>query len=143
VQPGAVPTVHGPRPAAAVRPAWRHRPGRSAGQPRHRRARRNLARPRTAALTMPEALPAPDDPRVRLAAERTLLAWVRTGLSLMGFGFVVARFGLFLHELAAARGQAIQNRGGSLWIGIGLVALGVIVLLVSAGRYREYSAALP
>jgi putative membrane protein len=31
-----------------------------------------------------------------LAAERTFLAWIRTGLALMGFGFVVARFGLFL-----------------------------------------------
>ena len=37
-----------------------------------------------------------------LAAERTLLAWIRTGLALMGFGFVVARFGLFLQELQAA-----------------------------------------
>ena len=34
-----------------------------------------------------------------LAAERTLLAWIRTGLALMGFGFVVARFGLFLQQL--------------------------------------------
>lgn len=33
-----------------------------------------------------------------LASERTLLAWVRTGLALMGFGFVVARFGMFLGE---------------------------------------------
>jgi uncharacterized membrane protein YidH (DUF202 family) len=52
----------------------------------------------------------PDDPRVPLAAERTLLAWVRTGLALMGFGFVVARFGLFLHELAAARGGLRASR---------------------------------
>jgi len=37
-----------------------------------------------------------------LAAERTLLAWIRTGLALMGFGFVVARFGLFLQQLRAA-----------------------------------------
>ena len=44
------------------------------------------------------------DPRVPLAAERTLLAWVRTGLGLMGFGFVVARLGLFLRELAMQRG---------------------------------------
>ena len=39
------------------------------------------------------------DPRVRFAAERTLIAWIRTGLSMMGFGFVVARFALFLKEL--------------------------------------------
>ena len=38
----------------------------------------------------------PEDPRTRLAGERTLLAWVRTGLAKMGCGFVVARFGLFL-----------------------------------------------
>ena len=34
-----------------------------------------------------------------LAAERTMLAWIRTGLALMGFGFVVARFGLFLQQI--------------------------------------------
>ena len=44
-----------------------------------------------------------EDPRVRFAIERTLLAWVRTGLALMGFGFVVARFGLFLREIEAVR----------------------------------------
>jgi Domain of unknown function (DUF202) len=41
----------------------------------------------------------PVDIREHLAAERTLLAYVRTGLALMGFGFVVARFGLFLREI--------------------------------------------
>jgi putative membrane protein len=45
----------------------------------------------------------PDDPRVRFAGERTLRAWVRTALELMGFGFVVTRFGVFLHELAPLR----------------------------------------
>ena len=44
-----------------------------------------------------------EDPRVPLAAERTFLAWIRTGLALMGFGFVVARFGLFLRELTAVQ----------------------------------------
>ena len=38
-----------------------------------------------------------------LAAERTFLAWIRTGLALMGFGFVVTCFGLFLQELQVAR----------------------------------------
>jgi putative membrane protein len=36
------------------------------------------------------------DPRFYMAAERTFLAWIRTGIAFMGFGFVVARFGLFL-----------------------------------------------
>ena len=70
----------------------------------------------------------PDDPRVPLAAERTLLAWVRTGLALLGFGFVVARFGLFLHEVAAARGgPAEPPPGRSLRIGAALIALGVVM----------------
>ena len=47
-----------------------------------------------------------------LAAERTLLAWIRTGLALMGFGFVVARFGLFLQQIQLVeRGQTAHNGG--------------------------------
>ena len=55
-----------------------------------------------------------DDPRVYFAAERTLLAWVRTGLAMMEFGFVVARFGLFLRELASERGGGRPNTQPSL-----------------------------
>jgi putative membrane protein len=70
----------------------------------------------------------PADARVYFAAERTLLAWVRTSLAMMGFGFVVARFGLFLHEMAAARGVTPPaHQGFSLWLGTALVVLGVAV----------------
>ena len=61
-----------------------------------------------------------------LAAERTLLAWVRTGLALMGFGFVVARFGLFLQEFQVVQHtQPAQSYGFSLWFGTALIAVGV------------------
>ena len=74
-----------------------------------------------------------DDPRVLWAAERTLLAWIRTGLSMMGFGFLVARFGLFLREMALMRTSGEEPRPGlSLWIGTGLVLLGVIVNFLAA-----------
>jgi putative membrane protein len=86
-------------------------------------------------MSSPTTEPA-DDPRVPLAAERTLLAWVRTGLALMGFGFVVARFGLFLHELAATRGAPGEPPSGlSRWVGAALIGLGVVVNVLAAVRH--------
>ncbi len=78
------------------------------------------------------------DPRVLFAAERTLLAWIRTGLAMMGFGFVVARFGLFLRELAALRGPTVaQEHLGSAWAGIALVLLGAIINVVAPIQYAR------
>ncbi len=77
-----------------------------------------------------------NDPRVLFAAERTFLAWIRTGLALMGFGFVVARFGIFLQQIMLDRGlEPARSSGFSVVLGVCLVAIGVAVFLASAWRY--------
>jgi putative membrane protein len=87
--------------------------------------------------------PEPKDPRVYFAAERTILAWIRTGLSLMGFGFVVARFGLFLRQSAAASNAAdVKSYGFSIWVGTAMVLAGVFVNLTSAIRHAQIIAGL-
>jgi putative membrane protein len=68
-----------------------------------------------------------------LAAERTFLAWIRTGLALMGFGFVVARFGLFLQQVQVLRAVVPRHSYGlSLWFGTALIAAGVVLTVVAA-----------
>jgi len=80
-----------------------------------------------------------------MAAERTFLAWIRTGLELMGVGFAVARFGLFLREIRSSQThETAEATGLSEWSGVALVALGVLVTLSATVRHfqlvRELSA---
>lgn len=77
-----------------------------------------------------------NDPRVFFAAERTLLAWTRTGIALMGFGFVIERFGLFLHMFVATEGKEWQ-RDSSFWVGIRFILLGALVQFSSVAQYRS------
>jgi putative membrane protein len=78
------------------------------------------------------------DPRVYFAAERTFLAWIRTGLGLVGVGFAVSRFGLFLRQLGASElHHPMQTTGLSVWSGVSLVALGVIVIISSIVRHIQ------
>ena len=82
--------------------------------------------------------PAEQDPRVYFAAERTFLACIRTGLGLMGIGFAVSRFGLFLRQLTIAETHVTPRTPAlSLWSGITLVTLGVIVNLSAALRHLQ------
>jgi putative membrane protein len=86
------------------------------------------------------------DPRVFFAAERTLLAWIRTGLTVMGFGFVVARFGLFLKLVAVqhiAAQAPINASPFSSIVGITLVVVGAATLAFAGTQHRKYVAALP
>jgi putative membrane protein len=77
-----------------------------------------------------------NDPRIYFAAERTLLAWIRTGLATIGLGFVVARFGLFLRLMR--EGPEAPELFGSTLIGVGLVALGSIAMAVAAWQHGAY-----
>jgi len=77
-----------------------------------------------------------EDPRVLFAAERTLLAWVRTAITLMGFGFVVAKFGLYLHLIAGHQPSPVQE-AAALVIGIALVGFGVATSIMSALQYQR------
>ncbi|MBA3936460.1 MAG: DUF202 domain-containing protein [Planctomycetes bacterium] len=81
------------------------------------------------------------DPRVFFAAERTLLAWVRTGATAIGLGFMVARFGLFLRYLAHDPALGAKE-GASTAIGVLLVVVGSLLCLLSALQFRRFAAAL-
>ena len=78
----------------------------------------------------------PSGPADYLAAERTFLAWIRTGLALMGFGFVVARFGLFLRALEiGAPNLQLRLPGISPWFGTALIVVGIVVNVWSTWSY--------
>lgn len=78
----------------------------------------------------------PDGAQTRdhLANERTLLSWTRLGLAISTFGFVVARFGLFLRELSGTRAPA-RSAHLSEWLGVVLVLAGPFLAVMAAARF--------
>ena len=74
--------------------------------------------------------------------ERTFLAWVRTSVALMGFGFLVARFAFWIREYALEAGQRVTRTAVWPWLGFGMVVVGVFVCVMAAVRHREYVHAL-
>jgi Predicted membrane protein len=78
------------------------------------------------------------DPRIYFAAERTLLAWLRTGLAVIGLGFVVARFGLFLRMLGQPHNPASPSPW-SLAIGVFFVILGAVMVGGAARQHARFT----
>lgn len=78
-------------------------------------------------------------PSDHLANERTFLAWIRTSIALMGFGFVVVKFSLFVRQLSlAVTGHAVTpTKGFSGVIGMCLVAIGALTALIGYLRYKR------
>jgi putative membrane protein len=76
-----------------------------------------------------------------LQLETSLLVWTRTSLSLMGFGFVVARFGLFLREISEAGGAILTPHPTLAALntvtGTVLIVLGVVVQVISVWSHRR------
>ena len=78
-----------------------------------------------------------------LANERTFLAWIRSALALLGLGFVVAKFGFWLRQIALLESHhSASGSGGSLVIGLGLLAFGALTAGVGLLRYRTARHAL-
>jgi len=82
----------------------------------------------------------PENAREHLANERTLLAWIRTSIGIMAFGFVVVKFSLFVKQISLLLGKNASipsQHGYSSVVGILLVALGAIILLFSYIKYKQ------
>jgi len=83
-----------------------------------------------------------DDPRVYFAAERTLLAWQRSAIALMGLGFVIERFGLFMQLVAPDHPLPHAQSALSLYIGVGFILIGACTALLSAGQFLVFCQSL-
>jgi putative membrane protein len=79
------------------------------------------------------------NPSDHLANERTFLAWIRTSIAIMGFGFVVVKFALFIKQISlvlTTKQTVLPGKGYSTQIGILLVAVGAFMAMYSYLRYR-------
>jgi putative membrane protein len=82
-----------------------------------------------------------DEYRMFLQLDTSLLVWLRTSLGLMGFGFVIARFGLFLREIAQVNQVNVQPHPwltqANTFTGTGLIVLGIVALLIAVWNHRQ------
>jgi putative membrane protein len=115
----------GHTPGQGGTPSWTFRPAREGP----------LVRPTRVSPRGPSTGPVPDSLSDHLANERTFLAWVRTSIAVMGLGFIVARFGLFLREFST--GSSASPSLGSELVGVLLVLLGSLLVGLAGFRFRR------
>lgn len=85
------------------------------------------------------------DPRVFFAAERTLLAWLRTGITIIAIGLVVSRFGLFMQFVLRSGdgpGPSRASIGSSATLGLAFVLVGSLAIVFAALQHKRYLATL-
>ena len=71
-----------------------------------------------------------------LANERTFLAWIRTSVTILSFGFVVAKFDLGLRDIRARAGSQTRQNVSGMWMGVALIVLGALLSVLAAWRYH-------
>ena len=79
----------------------------------------------------------PNRARDHLANERTFLAWVRTGVATIVFGFAIGRFSIAIRELLQAQGKSPSTPGVTAWLGMVATVGGVLLILAGLSRYRR------
>ena len=75
--------------------------------------------------------------RDHLANERTFLAWVRTSVAIVVFGFAIGRFAIAMRQLAAFQGHASKTTGLSVWMGMSSILAGIAMVVAGLMRYRK------
>jgi putative membrane protein len=74
--------------------------------------------------------------RDHLANERTFLAWIRTGVATIVFGFAIGRFAIALEEFLRLQGRSTHTPGLTVWLGIISIVFGVVLVFAGLFRYR-------
>ena len=82
-------------------------------------------------------MPENNNARDHLANERTFLAWIRTGVATIVFGFAVGRFSIALQEFLQFEGKKVSTPGLTAWLGMISIVAGVLLIVAGLYRYRQ------
>ena len=72
--------------------------------------------------------------RTRLSIERTMMSWIRTAVSLIGFGFTIVQFFERMQDIPGA--NAMRHPAAPYYLGLALIFCGVLGLIISIWQYQ-------